>query len=1503
MKPVKGMNLDVSPDTQPPGTYRSARNWIYHDELDSLMQEPGQGTLRTILGDSNFILAYHVFAEDNIVFLTVGRTQESTTDSKLITWNGSGNTNQELADNSLAFDRNRNYSVDGFINSEDQRVLIWTDNVKAPCIYNLDIANVTAGQRFLVPNRKQVSMEIDTTTGGTLSQGSYFFSVAYTMEDGTELNFGPPHGPFRVPEDGGGIYLSLSNLDTDYSRCRIGVIQVSDNAISAFTGQDLRFQTSTATTLVSGRILDELLLEEFTQIPTGYTKAETLTMHDNRLYLGNLEEHDDNGDTLQRHANRIEPLWLLPRSAGLQETDRVNNDPNDARFMPDEVYAFYIAWIREDGSYTKAYHIPGRKFPSTIDVKVNSAATKDDSLTGANRTIDPADTITGILASQGTAGEDNYQFALQYLNNDRLVFDTDDDRYDELKYFHTRGTATAFGNQADFHFGRMGLWENENETYPTGFPAQDDYTFNAAGTVTAKTTDAIAGDKVRHHRFPSLSWCFENVTNFDFDADEFHGFQARFEFITIPDGYTGAVIYHAKRNGSDNLIVSHTPFHFGAANAYSILGEGGSGYTDYSVPSPINAPQHSFLVATSSTSPAHQLQNAEVDDLADAAGNPTQRTGAAFTNSNLYNGGDAATTSWSNWVNAEYQTRLKCHFNKGTAYPHDLLGVKPNLPRDCYVRLEYMLIQEEEFPDDIQGHPQGVGDSTPYGMRIFDEDGTYYYATTEDEDRHTSRRATFKMAQSQYLNRSFPQSEVKPMRNLRYIPAGAIDNEVKFDNRFGQECVYWDFDVSFANTGIYQATNHHNAGERWGYSIMNNPDGISPDDPSGNTDFAGYYKTIDGSTRYQYHRNGYWLDTQWSTAYFLAVQRLPFVNITAARFDCYLGYETQDLVACTPILTTANTASALQVGGEGEGTERRRVLQDVSHGDVYFSRRKYRVTSSAGFGTKRASAAEELSLLAATGTPAGTNIGGVGLAEATPADGTRSSTRGVISVINEVPTVSPVQSALHDVDNPQQSQNDFTWMKTPASPTETNKHPIIRDLLRVNDWVQPIIHVEGDTVDTNHQHRVARSAPQREGDGALGVRRLPALDFVEQPTNRGPIRHLASYGDRLLIHHDQSLFVTVGKEKIATSAGEVVVGSGDIFRVKPTEVVPSEFGYGGTQHPQSCTMTPNGYFFVDARNRKVFLYNGKLEEISQRGMRTYLQEALKLNDDFYDNRPTGVISNNVFAYHPGVHAEYDPKYHRILMMVRKQDVSTEPVSLPLNLANYHNSSDYDDKTFFLSYSLVNNAWVAFHDMYVDGFLSTQTDSYIWRSSANAGSKAALMHDVSSSSDVTYQMTAADETLAPYIDIAFPANESVQWQSFNWVTKARQHKTGQAEFGHIDLDLTFAKAAVYNDYQCSGDVAFTRASDVDVTTTQRVTLRHNGTEYQFNGFRDLVADRDQRFIDTDFKFVTGNIDAAKNWYDQRRFNSTHAVLRLTAPETTTNLLYLYDVDAKVRKAYR
>ena len=216
------------------------------------------------------------------------------------------------------------------------------------------------------------------------------------------------------------------------------------------------------------------------------------------------------------------------------------------------------------------------------------------------------------------------------------------------------------------------------------------------------------------------------------------------------------------------------------------------------------------------------------------------------------------------------------------------------------------------------------------------------------------------------------------------------------------------------------------------------------------------------------------------------------------------------------------------------------------------------------------------------------------------------------------------------------------------------------------------------------------------------------------------------------------------------------------------------------------------------------------------------------------------------------------------------------------------------------------AWIALHDLPFNKFAATATKIYGLRTKAQGGGPLARIFELfdPSVSSINYLALVIDGTKAPArIDVSFPTKEPVQWQSFSWHTKAVDHVPTSANFGHYDLTTTFEKAAVYNDYQCSGDLTFTKANEVDIANVQQVTLRHNGTRNAFNGFRDLVDNTAVRFLDPDYNFVTSNLNANKNWFDQRRFKSTHAVLRLISTLDTTKRLYLYDIDAKVRKSYR
>lgn len=1508
MKPVKGMNLDVSPDSQPPGTYRHARNWTYDAEFDGLAIQGGFDTLTQL--SSKHISHAHMFENGDIVALVQGSATDTST-PQLKKYNKSTNawSNLITGESSLPTASNREYQMTTFRNRDNERHIVITDGQSRPLVVNVDGTNPAFDLQYLFPNRTYPVVELEGQTTGNLAVGSYFFSVAYELEDGTRLDFGPAAGPFRIGEDQKGLLLDLSEVDTNYERVIVGMIALVNGGIQ--TGVVTKFTASnnTAEVYIDGEIIEELTLDQLAILPTAYATAKSVEFHDNRLYLGNVTANAEDSSTFQGHANAIQPIWELKVGSSEQVQEETDKDPTLHRFMPDEVYAFYVAWVRDDGTYTQAYHIPGRA-PTTYDQKVNSGA----SGLGAtiNRTVNETDTLTTIIGNTA-AGEENEGNHLGYLRNDRNIFDSGEDGYDDIKFFHTRSTAQKFTNDTvngrNVHHGEMGYWENLNERYPTGFPNGKSYTWAGDGaTASAQTSITLAGSNVRHHRFPSLSFMFQNLGgSFDFDSVQNHGFQVRFEFVTIPTGCKGAVIYHAKRTGNNNTVLAHTPIHFGAANTFAFNGEGGTEYRDYSIQSVINSRNANspFFRTTGAGLLGNSLGSGGTifSDLSAAAGNPKEADGSTFDAADFHND----TNNDTNTYDTEANDRYGVHYNKALSHEQGLLATKPTLPSHMYTRFEYMLMQMEHDADTLTGYPQVSYSDRLTCMTIHDETANTYFAdvdfTTNVNRPGAMRRfrMDFTTTSGLRVNQSFPQSEVLPCREMRYMPAGVIDDDVKFDNRRSPEALYWEY-KNISNTATpYNTNNYHNAGDRLWYSVLNSP-GVYGNEASGDTDGAGYTNSYLGNSSSQTNRMGYHLETSFTGEYTRAVFRLPFVSVNAMRFNCYLGYDRQDLVACTPMLVGSTALeTAPTIDGVAQATKR--IPSTHVHGDVHHSEREYRVFANAGF-TIGFNTTAFNNISDGPFLVGGSGIDAEGYSNLTD-DGTRGELRGGTLGSFRVNTLGSLDAYFHNKDKEIETNTEFDNLQYRLAAYNTTDVSVDVNLMRLNDWLQPSISDGVEDIPYEFDYRIARSRAQDNASDKLNFRSFAPLDFFEQPRNRGTIQVLQTYADKLLIHQEDGLFITVGNETLQSSAGAIALGSGDIFRVKPTELVPTTFGFAGTQHPMSCILTPRGYFWVDAKRNQAFLYNGKIEELSNKGLRSWFQENILLDTQWYSN------SKNVNGFHPGLHSVYDPKHNRIMLLVRKNQPSGlgGEEAQPANFASYLDEKNNDDpkwieKDEILSYSFLNNAWVSFHDYNINSFVSSADRLYgITTFTSSVMVRELDVMDVDSYSQDETVLSESTAYYTSWIDVAFPAGKPVQWQSFSWLTRARREDSTDAEYGLVVHDDTFEKAGVYNDYQCSGDLSFTKASDIDVTNYQRVTLRHNGTHFQFNGFRDLVDDRTQRFLDPDYNFVTENLNTSKNWFDQRRFKSTHAVLRLKVKQVPENLLYLYEVDAKVRQAYR
>jgi len=187
-----------------------------------------------------------------------------------------------------------------------------------------------------------------------------------------------------------------------------------------------------------------------------------------------------------------------------------------------------------------------------------------------------------------------------------------------------------------------------------------------------------------------------------------------------------------------------------------------------------------------------------------------------------------------------------------------------------------------------------------------------------------------------------------------------------------------------------------------------------------------------------------------------------------------------------------------------------------------------------------------------------------------------------------------------------------------------------------------------------HPARVIRSA-RTSSSSLIDNYRNFYFDQSKELNNRyGELWKISSMNNLLLFHMENALYLTKGKQRMKVSEGnDAYVGSGDIFEQEPDLVRHTDHGYLGTLSQYSALVTPEGYFFVDQKKRKVFFVNETAEELSGTayGMSSWFQDNIPFELETYglrtdaDSHITGL----------GMHAVWDERYNRVILT--KRDLS------------------------------------------------------------------------------------------------------------------------------------------------------------------------------------------------------------------------------------------------------
>lgn len=326
----------------------------------------------------------------------------------------------------------------------------------------------------------------EVISGGGLVSGAYQLALAYVDKDLVVTNYVIVDNPVSIVDDiesvlpierydgcppgtqtGKSIVWRIFDYNTDYDYIRPAIIQHLGGERFAFQLHDIEVDSENAPIILTfsgtegyqSSSVDDIVIDTI-----AYDTVKTMTQLDDVLYLGNLERNVDVG--YQQYAGDIK---LLPKirtfsqfdefsmlSDNLEngfielppfETSKANGyrDPYNAYkrrgYTRGEVYAFYIAFILNDGSMSYAYHIPGRQ------------AIFDE--------LDPL--------------ENADDFNVENIN-----------KLGDIKNFHFK----SYSQQQ--YSNNMEYWENAFEYYP------DTEAFSSSVYKDSEGNPA----RIRHHRFP-----------------------------------------------------------------------------------------------------------------------------------------------------------------------------------------------------------------------------------------------------------------------------------------------------------------------------------------------------------------------------------------------------------------------------------------------------------------------------------------------------------------------------------------------------------------------------------------------------------------------------------------------------------------------------------------------------------------------------------------------------------------------------------------------------------------------------------------------------------------------------------------------------------------------------------------------------------------------------------------------------------------------------------------
>ena len=356
------------------------------------------------------------------------------------------------------------------------------------------------------------------------------------------------------------------------------------------------------------------------------------------------------------------------------------------------------------------------------------------------------------------------------------------------------------------------------------------------------------------------------------------------------------------------------------------------------------------------------------------------------------------------------------------------------------------------------------------------------------------------------------------------------------------------------------------------------------------------------------------------------------------------------------------------------------------------------------------------------------------------------------------------------------------------------------------------------------------------------------------------LKGLAS--QRALGRFENGIVIFNAYNTLSGDVEDVQLGTGDMFKTRPTEFFQSDLGHGGTQH-KAFVSCQYGHFWTDALRGRVYQVNSNgegLEEISSYGMKHWFRENLpfRIKKQFPDI-PLEMIDNNYKGL--GISMMWDDRYTRVF--VTKNDVILKPEFLgkveivdndflytekegddPI-VINVQDGTYFIDVSWTVAYSPLTKSWLSYYSFIPNYYVSLPN---YFKSGLNFGDKKGV-----------YNHLLTNKSFQVFYGDLYPFQVEYVLQSKNinklhgsvkyWLDVKRYHN----EFDSANNNqLGFNKAWVYGDSENTGQLNLVKA--VQNNLYQQVTYpQHNADSidilytaedrhHSFNYIFDNVIDK-------------------------------------------------------------